>query len=236
MPKITCGVPIFNQNVSYFRECLESIKAQSYQNFECIVLDDGSDNKEEVEKITKEFGFKYIYQKNQGIGVGRSAIVNNASKETKYICFLSSDDIWDKDFLKTMIEEAIKNPEKILYSNFYDINEEGKIIRVVNSPSYSDHEDFCISCWNSAHSNAMFVNFSTTFFPKKVFEKVKFKHRFGEDLHFLLFSMKDFEYHLVKKYLLKYRAVGNLTSKIWDKIGENNEIIRKEAMEYWKNE
>ena len=68
MLNITVGVPIFNQNVSYFRECLESIKSQTYQDFECIVLDDGSDNQTEVDEITKEFGFKYIYQKNEGIG------------------------------------------------------------------------------------------------------------------------------------------------------------------------
>ncbi|KKK87454.1 hypothetical protein LCGC14_2753070, partial [marine sediment metagenome] len=119
--KITIGVPIFNQKTEHFRECLDSIKNQTcnQQIFECIILDDGSDNKEEVEEMAKEFGFKYIYQKNAGVGAARQAIVDNASKETEYICFLSSDDIWEPEFLETMIKTIKEHPEKILYSNYY---------------------------------------------------------------------------------------------------------------------
>jgi len=234
--KITIGVPIFNQTPKYFRECLESIKNQTYQDFECIVLDDGSDNKKEVEKITKEFGFKYIYQKNQGVGAGRSAIVDNASKETEFISFLSSDDVWDKKFLEKMTKIAKQQSGKILYSTYYMINEDSEIVTKANILGFYDHEDFCVACFDSAYGNNMFVNFSTTFFPKEVFKKVQFskKLRFGEDLDFLLRSMKHFKYFFVPEYLLKYRAVHNLTSKIWHKISENNEKIIKEVREYWE--
>ena len=235
--RITVGVPIWNQNPKYFRKCLESIKNQSHQNFECIVLDDGSDNKEEVEEITKEFGFKYIYQKNQGIGAGRSTIVDNASKESEFICFLSSDDVWDERFLEVMIREAEKHPKKIVYSSYYIIDGEENIVSKINPPTFDSHEDFCMFCWSAAERNTMSVNFSCIFIPKVVFEKVQFnkKLRFSEDLYFLLFSLRDFEYHLVPQYLLKYRAVDNTTSKIWDKLPEQNKKIRKEAREYWRD-
>ncbi len=230
--KISIIIPVYNQKPEYFKQAVESVINQTRKPDEIIIIDDGSD-KPIIEDFTSSIDIKIIRnEKNMGIGFSRQRGVEEATGD--YIAFLSSDDIWDKDFLKIMIEIAIQNLGRILYSNFYDIDEEGKIMRIVNNPSYDNHEDFCISCWNSAHHNAMFVCFSTTFFPKKVFEKVKFKHKFGEDLHFLLFSMRDFEYKLVPKYLLKYRAVGNLTSRIWDKIGKNNEIIRREAMEYWR--
>ena len=235
MFKITIGIPIFNQKVNYFRECLESIKNQSYQNFECVILDDGSDNRDEVKKITKEFGFKYIYQKNAGIGVARQSIVDNASKETEFITFLSSDDIWDEKFLEVMINTAKEQPGKILHSSNYHIDREGKIIMKFEPPNFDSHEDFCLACLESAYRNNMFVNFSTTFFPKEVFKKLKFKYRFGEDLYFLLISMKHFQYHLVPQYLLKYRAMDNTTSRIRHKIRENNDKIIKEVLEYWKN-
>ena len=234
--KITIGVPIWNQVPKYFRESLESIKNQIYQDFECIVLDDGSDNKEEVEKITKEFGFKYIYQKNGGIGDARQAIVGNASKESEFITFLSSDDLWEPTYLETMLKEAEKHPGKILYSKYYIIDEKGNITGGVDSHSYDNHEDFCVACFDYAYRNNMFVNLNTSIFPKKVFEKVKFKYEFGEDLYFLLISMKDFEYHLVPEYLLKYRAWGgNTTIRIRHKIVENNKKIIKEVLEFWKN-
>jgi len=115
--KITVGIPIWNQVPKYFRECLESIKNQTYNShlFEVIVLDDGSNNKEEVEEITREFGFNYIYQENQGVGVARQAIADNASKETEFITIISSDDVWDEKFLETMIKTAEQHPGKILY-------------------------------------------------------------------------------------------------------------------------
>ncbi len=237
MFKITIGVPIWNQNMNYFRKCLESIKAQSYQNFECIILDDGSDNPEEVEKMTNEFGFKYIYQENQGIGGARKSIVDNASKESEFVCFLSSDDIWDEKFLEVMIKESEQHPNKILYSSNYHIDREGKIIFKFVPLKYENHEDFCIASWEMAYRNTMMVNFSALFFPKKVFEKLKFNKnlRYGEDLDFLLRSMRDFEYYLVNQLLLYYRAMDNTTSRRLNEIPKNNEKIRKECMEYWKN-
>ncbi len=233
--KITIGVPIYNQNLKSFRECLESIKNQTYQTFECIVLDDGSDTKEEVEQITKEFGFKYIYQENQGIGSARKSIVDNASKESDYLAFLSSDDIWELNFLEKMASVALQHPNKILYSNYYFIDGGGNIINKTSFISYKDHKDFCISAWGVAEKNNMFVNFSTTFFLIEVFKKVPFNKKltFGEDLDFLLRSMKHFEYYFVEDYLLKYRVVENTTSRILDKIPLNNEKIRKECKEYW---
>ncbi len=232
MAKITIGVPIFDQTPKFFRECLESIKVQTYKNFECIVLDDGSNNKEEVEKITKEFGFKYIYQKNAGIGAARQAIVDNASKETEFITFLSSDDLWNKDFLKIMFETAKLQPNNILYSGYYMITNEGT--NIFNPPSYDNHENFCIACFEAANRETMFCNFSCTFFPKKVFEKVKFRkeYRLGEDLMFLLESalIHEIEYHLVNKPLLKYRAIDNTTKKFWYKIKGNNVKIRQHVL------
>ena len=238
--KITIGVPIWNQRTEYFRKCLESIKNQTCdpQIFEVIVLDDGSDNQEEVSKITKEFGFKYIYQKNQGIGSARQSIVDNASKETEYITFLSSDDIWDPKFLEVMIHIAKEQPNKILYSSNYHIDREGKIIRKFESPTFDSHEDFCMACWSAAQRETMFCNFSCVLIPRKVFEKVKFRkeYKFCEDLMFLLESalVHKIEYHLINQPLLYYRAADNLTSRIMDKIPKQNEIIRRKILDMMK--
>lgn len=240
MARITVGVPVYNQNVSYFRECLESIKNQTYRNFECLILDDGSTNKEEVEAIVKEYAargyaFRYVYQKNGGIGAARQAIVDNASKETEFICFLASDDVWMPNFLEVMMKIAEQQPGKILYSAYYFVNENGQIVNKFDPPAFKDREDFCIACWSDAERNTMFVNVSTTFFPKQVFGKVQFDKslRYCEDLDFLLRSMKHFKYYLVNQILLKYRITG-MTCHIRDKIPKQNKIIRKKCREYWE--
>ena len=237
MSKISVIIPVYNQKPEYFKEAIESVINQTRAPDEIIVIDDGSEPPVSIIlPDTKNIAIKFIRnEKNMGIGAARKTIVDNASKESEYIAFLSSDDIWDKDFLKIMVETAEQQPEKILYSSYYLINEKGEIINIYNPPGYKDHEDFCIASWESASKNTMFVNFSTVFIPKKVFEKVQFDKslRYCEDLDFLLRSMKHFKYFLINKPILKYRVTGNLTSRILDKIPKQNEGIRKKCTEYW---
>ena len=233
--KVSVIIPVYNQKPEYFKQAIESVINQTVKPHEIIIVDDGSDE-QPLEFALPDGGdiIKIIRnKKNSGIGFSRQKGVDEATGD--YIAFLSSDDIWDKKFLEVMINIAKEQPRKILYSSNYHIDREGNIMGKFEAPSYDDHEDFCMACFEAAYKNNMFVNFSTTFFPKEVFEKCKFKYRFGEDLYFLLISMKDFQYHLVPQYLLKYRAVGNLTSRIRHKIPENNEKIIKEVREYWEN-
>ena len=234
--KITVGIPAYNVKKEEFKKCVESIINQTFKPFEIIIVDDGSNPPLEFAlPDLKEIPIKVItHKENKGIGEARQSIVDNASEETNYLAFLSADDIWEPNFLEVMAKTALQHSNKVLYSNYYLIDGEDSIVNKTNYLSYRDHKDFCLACLEAANRNTMFVNFSTTFFPKKVFKKFKFKYRFGEDLYFLLVSMKHFEYHFVKDCLLKYRVVDNTTSRIRNKIGENNEKILKEVREYWE--
>jgi len=240
--KVSVIIPVYNQKPECLKEAIESVINQTVKPHEIIIVDDGSDNPP-IEFALPDGGdiIKIITnEKNMGIGYSRQRGVEEATGD--YIAFLSSDDIWMPNFLEVMektlenLMEPIFRPRKILYSNYYFIDEEGNIINKTNFPYYDNHEDFCIACWEAAERNTMFVNFSTIFIPREVFNKVQFDKtlRYCEDLDFLLRSMKHFEYFLVNKPLLKYRVEGNLTSKILDKIPKQNESIRKKCMEYWK--
>ena len=238
--KITVGIPVWNMRQDFFKEAIESVINQTLKKdeYEIIIVDDGSEPALSYSfPDTKGIKFKNIrHKKNRGIGASRQTIVENASKETKFICFLSGDDLWEPTYLETMLKESEKHPGKILYSKYYLINEKGDITGGVDAQGYNNHEDFCVACFDWAYRNNMFVNTNTTFFPKEVFEKVGFKYEFGEDLYFLLVSMRDFEYHLIPEYLLKYRAwEGNLTSRVRNKLIENNDKIIKDVLEFWKD-
>lgn len=234
--KISCIIPVWNQKPEYFKQAVESVINQTIKPTEIIIIDDGSEPALNYAfPDTKGIEFKNIRnKKNLGIGASRQRGVEESTGD--YICFLSSDDLWEPNFLEVMIREAEKHPGKILYSKYYVINENGDITGGVDAQGFNNHEDFCVACFDWAYRNNMFVNTNTTFFPKEVFEKVKFKYEFGEDLYFLLASMKYFEYHLVPEYLLKYRAwEGNCTSRVRHKILENNDKIIKDVLEFWKN-
>ena len=233
--KISVIVPVYNQKQEYLDRTLNSIINQTKKPDEVIIIDDGSDPKVSFAlPDAKKVPIKIIRNDtNMGVGYTRQKGVEEASGN--YICFLSSDDVWDERYLEVMEKTSKDHPDKILYSDYSFIYGDGKITNNTKFLRHKDHEDFCIACWAAAEKNNMFVNFSTTFFPKKVFDKVQFNKdlRFCEDLDFLLRSMKHFEYHLVSQHLLQYMAEGNQTSRIFDKVPKQNEKIRTDCRRYW---
>lgn len=72
--KVSVIVPCYNQG-EFLQECLESVFASTYSDWECIIVNDGSfDNTETVAEVfvNKDGRFKYIYQNNQGVSAARN--------------------------------------------------------------------------------------------------------------------------------------------------------------------
>lgn len=113
--KFSFVVPCYNI-AAYLKDCLESILGQSYENWEMILVNDGStDNTEDiiqsyVEKDSRIITFK---QENQGVSVARNVAISKATGD--YLLFLDSDD-WYKDeqCLEKMAETLEKNNSEIL--------------------------------------------------------------------------------------------------------------------------
>ncbi len=97
-------IPTYNY-AKYIEETLNSVKNQSYANWECIVIDDGSNDntREIVEKLVKQDNrFIYIYQKNNGVSSARNKGVSMAKGE--YIQFLDGDDLLQQEKLFSQIK------------------------------------------------------------------------------------------------------------------------------------
>lgn len=108
MPKLSIIVPIYNAE-KYLSECIESILNQTFQNFELILVDDGSTDScprlcDFYEKANSKV--KVIHQKNMGVAVARNAGIDMA--EGEYITFVDSDDYIDINMYERMISVAIK--------------------------------------------------------------------------------------------------------------------------------
>ncbi|WET01227.1 glycosyltransferase family 2 protein [Flavobacterium sp. YJ01] len=111
-------VPCYNQ-AQYLEEALQSIFDQTYENWECIIVNDGSlDNTEEIVKkwIIKDSRFKYFYKENGGLSSARNLGLENAKGE--YIQFLDSDDYIAKTKLQLSIAELQHEDKNIVISNF----------------------------------------------------------------------------------------------------------------------
>ncbi len=101
MPKVSVVIPTYNY-AQYIEEAIGSVLAQTYRDYEIIVVDDGSTD--DTKGIISQYGpdVKYIYQKNQGTCAARNTGIRNSKGE--YIAILDSDDLW----LPSKLEKQIK--------------------------------------------------------------------------------------------------------------------------------
>lgn len=116
--KISIIIPCYNQG-HYLNDTLHSVYNQSYSNWECIIINDGStDNTDEIanEWVIKDTRFKYFYKKNGGLSSARNAGLEKMQGE--YVLFLDSDDCIHKDKISKSINLLINQKLDIVISNF----------------------------------------------------------------------------------------------------------------------
>lgn len=106
--KISIIVPVYNVE-QYIDECLTSIEKQNYDDFEVVIVNDGSTDDSKL--ICEEYTLKHdnvvlVNQRNQGLSAARNAGVLASSGD--YITFVDSDDIISNSYLNTLIETALK--------------------------------------------------------------------------------------------------------------------------------
>lgn len=146
-PLISIIIPAYNVE-QYLLVCLSSIEQQTYQNFEVILVDDGSkDSTGEICDVmaAKDNRFKVIHQKNQGVSVARNKGIEVARGE--YITFVDSDDEITSNYLSSF------NLRKDLEIQGYIISDD-KRKRVVRYDKRSVQVDvakfFCLGSFNTA--------------------------------------------------------------------------------------
>lgn len=119
-------IPIFNSE-KYISDTIISVQNQTYQNWEMLLVDDGSTD-ETPTIITSFLTDKriqfYSLEKNSGTGVARNFALAKANG--KYISFLDADDLWKPEKLEKQINFIQTNELQFTFS-FYDcIDEQGK--------------------------------------------------------------------------------------------------------------
>ncbi len=109
-PKVS--VIVLNWNgIHYTVPCIESLKKQSYRDFEMVVVDNGSAKDDSVERLKKIKGIKLVLNSgNLGFAGGNNSGVRAASA-TKYIALLNNDAVVPRDWLKEMVAAMDRNPE-----------------------------------------------------------------------------------------------------------------------------
>ena len=121
-PLISVVIPAYNAG-QFLDETLESVLSQTYENWECIIVNDGStDNTESIVKkwCEKDSRFRLTNKENGGLSSARNWGIKESKAE--YIAFLDADDILTPDSLEIRINTLLKENVDLVYSNAYRIN------------------------------------------------------------------------------------------------------------------
>ncbi len=120
-PLITIIVPVY-QVMDYLHRCVDSILAQDYQNFELILIDDGSPDKCGLicdEYAKQDARISVIHQENQGLSMARN--VGLSLMKGDYVTFIDSDDYVAPDYLSFLFSLLSSNEADLSICGFYDV-------------------------------------------------------------------------------------------------------------------
>lgn len=129
MPVISVIVPIYNVEC-YLRPCIDSILAQTFQDFELILVDDGSpDNCGAIcdEYAAGDGRVHVIHQKNGGLSAARNAGIDwaFAHSDSQWLAFVDSDDTISPDYLSGMYAAAAQHEADLCICDFQTILPDG---------------------------------------------------------------------------------------------------------------
>lgn len=124
---ISIIIPLFNK-ASHIENAVRSVLEQSHQDFELIIVNDGStDRGPEIVRTIMDPRVMFIEQSNAGVSAARNRGIDAARGEL--VAFLDADDMWNRDFLSTIIRLNRRHPQAGLYATAYQIqNKENRMI------------------------------------------------------------------------------------------------------------
>lgn len=221
---ISIVIPIYNAE-KYLEECLNSIKNQTYKNFEVIMVNDGS--KDESETICKRFleydaRFRYFTKSNGGVSSARNLGLDNVKGD--FITFIDSDDWIDEKHLELLINSIKKTNSDIVVSCYkeFDNNIDTYYTIVYTKQEKNllnfekmNRDDFLTIFPKLMSLNVCFNNAVAKLFRKELVNNLRFDTsiKYGEDLDFyfsLYLNVESISY--VDELTYVYRIHGDSTT------------------------
>lgn len=141
MPFFSVIIPLYNKE-EYISECLKSALSQTFDDFEIVIMDDGStDNSASLANNFKSDKINLHHQENQGASEARNNAVKLSSG--KYMAFLDADDIWEPDHLQRLSDSINSFPNSGIYTNNYSIKFSESLVKpAILNFDYSGNKPF----------------------------------------------------------------------------------------------
>lgn len=182
MPYFSVVIPLYNKQ-NYIAATLKSVLAQTFTDFEIIVVNDVStDNSLAVAQQFTDSRIRIVnHDKNSGLSASRNTGIKNA--HSPFVAFLDADDLWKPQFLENIAELILTYPEADLFgTNYEELHRGNKIIRHIPNIETGIVKDFF-----KKELNQHIYCFSSICVKKEAFAKTGIfdeKITMGEDVDF----------------------------------------------------
>ena len=242
-PLISVIIPVYNVE-KYLRQCLDSVLAQTYSNYEVILVDDGSSDRSP--KICNEYALKNnhirVFHKTNG---GASTARNVGLKESKgdYIFFLDSDDWIEPNTLETMMTTAKNEKADLVFCEAQAIDDE-KGTRIEGHYEYKkyyptgdayqimlqmmERKEFHVAIWMLLLDRSIFLDNHLLFKEGIIYEDMIIAYQF--------FCVANYAAHVPKKlYTRRYHPNSVVTSAKTEKNYISAATVYREVGEFMKS-
>jgi glycosyltransferase involved in cell wall biosynthesis len=222
-PFFSVVIPLYNKE-SYVQKTIKSVLEQSFQDFEIVIVDDGStDSSVNIIQTINDSRIRIIKQKNAGVSVARNTGIKEANAD--YIAFLDSDDVWLPELLFTIFNLILKYKNVGLYATAYKMSSNGSFRKLnIQGLPKKDFDGIIPNYFKSVVLGDFLVWSSAVCIPKKIFEEndIWFPagEKYGEDQYVWGRIAMQFE----MAYSTNVCAIYNLGT-----IGNTQDPIKNEA-------
>jgi len=221
MSLVSIIMPYYKKEL-YLEQSIKSILNQTYQNFEIILINDDSENKNFINKISQlDHRIKLVHNKNNlGAGLSRNKGLELSNGE--YIAFCDCDDLWKNNKIELQLEYMKRLNFTFTFTSYDIIDENNNFIKYRKAPIYVDFKKLKNSCD---------IGLSTVMVRKDIFNNAKYQFanlRTKEDYVLWLKLAKDkIIMKSIQKNLTSWRKSKNsLSSSTIQKIIDGYRVYR----------
>lgn len=170
---ISVVIPLYNKE-EYIERAIKSVLSQTFQNFEIIVVNDGStDNSVRAVENILDSRIHLVNQTNMGVSAARNRGVEESSFE--YIAFLDADDKWDNNHLEFIVDLISKYPECGVFGTSYFFSRDNKDVftpKIFGNYTFDGNDGILTNYYEIASGADFPIHQSSYAVRKYIFKKI----------------------------------------------------------------
>jgi alpha-1,3-rhamnosyltransferase len=223
-PTVSVIIPAYNHD-KYVEQAILSIINQTYQDFELLVIDDGSSDStpQILERLSKQFGFYFERQENMGLPKTLNKLIKMAKGE--YIAVCASDDLYPSDRLEKLVSALESDPAMgFVYGKISMIDGHGEPITDLKWFSNFENSE---NTFDTMIKRGIFFAAGSTLIRKNVYESVGL---YNESLPF-----EDYDWYLRAAHRFPAKSLDDITL-IYRKHDQNLSLSKNTRLRMYQGE